>query len=307
MAKPILQEWPREKEHAPFDAAAWNSYANFMNGFLSGPMLTIDTAENEIWHIDNETPEITVSAPFVANDTVTANGAVTLGDAAGDAVSILGTATFTPLATFTGGLVSTGPLTANGAVTLGDAAADAVAILGTATFTPLATFAGGIAISAGNLAFAATGSAQRILADFSAATVANRLMLQTSTVNGITDVSAIPNGSGDGAAYSLFSTPTPTASARLIAYAATSDHYLISDHIGASYLPLNIMAGGLIGLKLQANGDLIVGSGTAKKVGFYGSAGAGQGSVGAAATDPASTQTLANNLRTLVRDLGLSS
>lgn len=83
---------------------------------------------------------VDVDGTFNADGATSLNGAVTLGDAAADAVLVKGTATFTPLATFTGGLTATGALTANGNVTLGDAAADAILVKGTATFqVPLLT------------------------------------------------------------------------------------------------------------------------------------------------------------------------
>lgn len=289
----ILDVWPREAERQPFDAAAWNAFANYANGDLSAPLTLIDENGNQIVGVDNATPALAFDAPATFGASLTANAAVTLGNAAGDAVSILGTLTVTPQATFTGGLLSNGP------TTLGDAAADAISILGTATFTPLATFSAGIAIAAGNLAFAPTGSAQRITGDFSNATFANRPLFQTSTANGFTGVDAIPNGTGAGAAFEVFSASNPAASARLILYAGTTDHYLLSDHAGATYLPLSIMAGGLVGLKLQANGDLIVGSGTGKKIGVFGAAGAVRATGGASTAGAAYTATEQGMIQTM--------
>lgn len=52
----------------------------------------------------------------------------------------------------------------------------------------------GPTVSSGNLTF--SGTAQRITGDMSNATLSNRLLFQTSTVNGATVFGAIPNGTG---------------------------------------------------------------------------------------------------------------
>jgi hypothetical protein len=61
----------------------------------------------------------------------------------------------------------------------------------------------------GNLRFDAVAGA-RVLGDFSNATLASRVMFQTSTSNSSTSVSAIPNGSSDAAAFSVFNNSTST-------------------------------------------------------------------------------------------------
>ena len=68
--------------------------------------------------------------------------------------------------------------------------------------TPAATTVSSLTDS-GNLTF--TGTANRITGDFSNATVANRVMFQTSTVNGPTAISAIPNGTGVQSQIALYS------------------------------------------------------------------------------------------------------
>lgn len=77
---------------------------------------------------------------------LTANGNVTLGNAAGDTITVTGTATFAETVTctgaatvgttlgVTGATTLTGALVANGAVTLGDAVGDTITINGTPTF-----------------------------------------------------------------------------------------------------------------------------------------------------------------------------
>jgi hypothetical protein len=167
-----LTVWPRTDENRPFDAAEHNRVMNFSNGHLAAHMAWVDDYGVRGLTWNPSTPLLTIGTP------ASLTNSVQLGDAAGDAISILGTATFTPLATFTGGLTSTGTGTFNGALvangtvalgdaagdtvtitgnttvvntfatqgstTLGNAAADVITVTGTATFTPLATFTGGL-------------------------------------------------------------------------------------------------------------------------------------------------------------------
>lgn len=63
-------------------------------------------------------------------------------------------------------------------------------------------------LSVGNLAF--TGTGQRITGDTSNATVANRLMFQTSTVNGNTAFNLIPNGTSAVSQFIAYNNSDPT-------------------------------------------------------------------------------------------------
>jgi len=60
----------------------------------------------------------------------------------------------------------------------------------------------------GNLNF--TGTTPRITGDFSNASAASRLMLQTSTANGVTSVEVIPNGTATQAQYNVANANDPT-------------------------------------------------------------------------------------------------
>ena len=88
-----------------------------------------------------------------------------------------------------------------------------------------------------SLNFASTG--QRITGDFSNATLANRLMFQTSTTNGSTSIFAIPNGTNDTAAWTVFNT-ADAANAGLAQLRITSGEAAIA--VGANgtgtFLPL---------------------------------------------------------------------
>ena len=220
-------------------------------------------------------------------------------DIAGD-LTVAGNVVIGETLDVTGAVVLRSTLAVLGTVVLGDAPGDVIAMTGTATFAQIATFALGLVTTTGGITFTASTPGQRILADFTNATVVNRTLFQTSVVNGLTDIGALPNGTGAGAAMTAYSVVNPAASARLNLYAAPASHYLLSTHTGASFLPLEINVGGLAGQVFAANGDIVIGSGTAIKIGFFGGAGATIQTVEDAATDLASAIDLANNLRDIV-------
>ncbi|MCZ2132119.1 MAG: hypothetical protein LC116_02830, partial [Bacteroidetes bacterium] len=84
--------------------------------------------------IGNAAGTNTVSGNTTFNQNVFANGNTTLGDVAGDAITVTGTATFTPQATFTGGAI-----TANGSFIAGAAGAARAEISGGATPVAIVT------------------------------------------------------------------------------------------------------------------------------------------------------------------------
>lgn len=89
-----------------------------------------------------------VGAVTVVNLTVSGtallNGAVTLGNEAGDAITVTGTPTFAQTATFNGAVV------ANGAVTLGNEAGDAITVNGTPTFATAVSILNGLTVGDAN-------------------------------------------------------------------------------------------------------------------------------------------------------------
>ncbi len=88
----------------------------------------------------------TASGTWDVTGATTLDGAVTLGDAAADVITVTGTPVFAEAATFAKTLDVTGATTLDGAVTLGDAAADAITVTGTATFAENVTLTGGIGV-----------------------------------------------------------------------------------------------------------------------------------------------------------------
>jgi hypothetical protein len=115
--------------------------------------------------------------------------------------------------------------------------------------------------SAGNLAF--TGTGNRITADFSNATVANRTMFQTSTTNGITRISGIPNGSGLGTLFTAYGLNDPTNSPTLSIYQNSSASAIISSITGTgTYTPLTFSTNGSERLRIFTSGGVSIGNTT---------------------------------------------
>jgi hypothetical protein len=133
-------------------------------------------------------------------------------------------------------------LTANGNTVLGDAAGDSVTING----------------STWNWA----GSATRLQADFSTATIANRAYIQTSTTNGETWFGILPNGTATATRFSIFNSSDPTNSSRLT-FAMTASGVFINSTLegtGTS-LPVLYSVGGVTALTITAEKNIAIGAG----------------------------------------------
>jgi hypothetical protein len=116
----------------------------------------------------------------------------------------------------------------------------------------------------GNINF--TGTARRISGDFSNGTIASRVMFQTSTVNGNTVVSTLPNGSSTTSGFRAYGSDNLLngVSADLIASVSTGDVRLISNAYGSgAYLPLTFYTGGAERLRIDpTTGNVLATSGT---------------------------------------------
>lgn len=112
--------------------------------------------------------------------------------------------------------------------------------------------------SVGDLLIATPGA--RIKGDFSNATVANRVMFQTSTVNGNTTVAAIPNGTGTLAALQSWGGSDLTNSSySYIATIGGSDVRLAADRTGAgAYLPMTFYTNGSEQMRVDTAGKITV-------------------------------------------------
>ena len=111
--------------------------------------------------------------------------------------------------------------------------------------------------SGGNLTF--TGTGNRIKGDFSNATVANRVMFQSSTVNGGTAVTAIPNGTGTSSEIRATNASDPTNSATALLGANSVDIRVVSGIYGTgTYLPMTFYTGGSERLRIDTSGNVTV-------------------------------------------------
>lgn len=97
--------------------------------------------------------------------------------------------------------------------------------------------------ASGNLTF--TGTGNRIIADFTNATIANRVMFQTSTTNGQTSIGVMPNGTSAVANLNLFggTDPANAAIAQLVNTGSEARFAATITGTG-TYLPMTFYAGG---------------------------------------------------------------
>jgi hypothetical protein len=120
----------------------------------------------------------------------------------------------------------------------------------------------------GNLTF--TGTGNRILGDFSNATIANRVAFQSSTVNATTFVSLLPNGTGTTSSINCFGVndPTNTSFLRLLQN-GTADSQIRSDITGTgTYASMSFHTGGSERVRIDTFGNVGIGTGTVSTIRF---------------------------------------
>ena len=119
------------------------------------------------------------------------------------------------------------------------------------TFDGTTLSAAGLSDS-GNLTF--TGTGNRITGDFSNATLANRVAIQTSTVNGATTVNAIPNGTGTSSQFIAHNAADPDNAGRAGVNVSASIAYFFSDTSGTgTYVPIAFRTSGSTKLTIAAD------------------------------------------------------
>jgi hypothetical protein len=114
----------------------------------------------------------------------------------------------------------------------------------------------------GNLGFSGTGL--RITGDFTSnTTVANRVMFQSSTTNGNTLVSAIPNGTATTSRWIAFNNSDPANAVQLNLSALSTDMRIQALNNGsASALPLTFYMGVTESARIGTTGNWLIGTST---------------------------------------------
>jgi len=104
-----------------------------------------------------------------------------------------------------------------------------------------------------NLAFSSTGG--RITGDFSNSTVANRVMVQSSTTNGQSRFGVIPNGTSTTSVLETFNSSDPTNASIFSLTSIATEARLSSGITGTgTYLPITVYAGGSERTRVDING-----------------------------------------------------
>ena len=112
-----------------------------------------------------------------------------------------------------------------------------------------------------NLTFSGTGN--RILGDFSNATVANRVAFQTSTANSNTIAVVIPSGTGNLATFQFYNNSDPTNAAFLEVGTRNSgtEARLTSGTSGTgTFIPMTFVTGGSERLRIDTSGNVGIGA-----------------------------------------------
>jgi hypothetical protein len=112
----------------------------------------------------------------------------------------------------------------------------------------------------GNLTF--TGTGNRITGDFSNGTITNRVSIQNSTANAITNVHVLPNGTATTAAITLEShSAATTGSFGQLIVLGVSDVRIISGIRGAgTYLPMTFYTNGGERVRIDTSGNVGIGA-----------------------------------------------
>jgi hypothetical protein len=160
-------------------------------------------------------------------------------------------------------LITTGTitsLTATGASVASANVGTAVVTGLTVTNASIASLNAGTAtITTGNLNF--SGTAQRITGDFSNATAANQVLVQTSTTNGSTTFGIITNGTGTNSTVRLFQSSDPANSSVASININPSDFRINSTITGTgTYLPMAFITGGSERVRIDTSGNVGIGT-----------------------------------------------
>jgi hypothetical protein len=111
----------------------------------------------------------------------------------------------------------------------------------------------------GKLQFSSLGA--RITGDFSNATVANRVIFQTSTTNGQTALGLIPNGTSTQTQLLAFNSTDPANSSYIQALVSATEARINSGQLGTgTNLPMTFYTGGSERVRINTSGNVGIGT-----------------------------------------------
>jgi hypothetical protein len=175
-------------------------------------------------------------------------------------VDVYGYQTFIPAnALSKNGDSATGNYFITGNVVVGSVVANGQALsIGTTIANSTTIAIGSLTANSSTLTFGTSNS--RIIGDFTNATVLNRLLFQTNATNSSTGIYAVPSGSSGAASWQAANSADPTNSSKiLIATNGSTDVQLVSGINGTgTYLPLNILNGGVTRMTIANTGPVTV-------------------------------------------------
>ena len=163
-----------------------------------------------------------------------------------------GTLTWTSVGALPGGF-NGGTIT--NALTISSSVVSTSTTTGALIVTGGAGIGGNLYVGGGTINFATLGA--RITGDYSNGTIANRVAVQTSTADGITNFGLLPNGSSATSALNAYNSSDPTNAAYLnLGITATTAIIAASTRGSGTYVPMSFQTSGIERLSIDTNGNV---------------------------------------------------